>query len=79
MLMSDHCVTNQLIHPAQKGSAKGQHGCSDHPSLTNRIWHQVHSRNCSMSVAWIDYKKAFDSVPHNWIIKCLRLLTFHKF
>ena len=26
-----------------------------------------------MSVAWIDYRKAFDSVPHNWIIKSLEL------
>ena len=24
-------------------------------------------------MAWIDYSKAFDSVPHSWIIKCLRL------
>ena len=22
-----------------------------------------------MSMAWIDYRKAFDSVSHNWIIK----------
>ena len=24
-----------------------------------------------MSTAWIDYKKAFDSVPNSWILKCL--------
>ena len=26
-----------------------------------------------MNMAWIDYRKAFDSVPHNWIIKSLEL------
>ena len=26
-----------------------------------------------MSTAWIDYKKAFDSVPHSWILKCLQM------
>ena len=26
-----------------------------------------------MPTAWIDYKKAFDSVPHSWIIKCLQM------
>ena len=26
-----------------------------------------------MSMVWIDYRKAFDSVPHNWIIKALEL------
>ena len=24
-------------------------------------------------MCWIDYKKAYDSVPHSWIIKCLEL------
>ena len=24
-------------------------------------------------MAWIDYRKAFDSVPHNWIVKALEL------
>ena len=24
-------------------------------------------------MAWIDYKKACDMVPHSWIIKCLDL------
>ena len=27
-----------------------------------------------MSMAWIDYQKAFDRVPHSWIIKSLELI-----
>ena len=27
----------------------------------------------NLSVAWIDYKKAFDSMPHTWIIKCMEI------
>ena len=30
-----------------------------------------HRRN--LFVMWFDYKKAFDSVPHNWILKALEL------
>ena len=22
-------------------------------------------------MAWIDYRKAYDFVPHNWILECL--------
>ena len=25
-------------------------------------------------MAWIDYKKAYDMVPHSWIIECVDLL-----
>ena len=27
----------------------------------------------NLSSVWIDYKKAFDRVPHSWIIKCLKM------
>ena len=30
-------------------------------------------------MAWIDYQKAFDRVPHSWIIKSLQLIGInHK-
>jgi len=28
-------------------------------------------------MAWIDYQKAFDRVPHSWIIKSLELIGIH--
>lgn len=33
---------------------------------------QIQEKN--LSLAWIDYKKAFDSVPHSWILKLLELI-----
>ena len=35
---------------------------------------EVKSRNKNLTMAWIDYKKAYDMVPHSWIIECLDLL-----
>ena len=30
-------------------------------------------------MAWIDYKKAYDVVPHSWIINCLKMYKIsHK-
>ena len=26
-----------------------------------------------MSTEWIDYRKAFDSIPHSWVIKVLEM------
>ena len=31
----------------------------------------------NVSTAWIDYKKAFDSVPHSWILRCLQMYKIH--
>ena len=33
------------------------------------------SRSChrNLSTAWIDYRKAFDSVPHTWTLKVLQM------
>ena len=31
-------------------------------------------RKTNLHVAWIDYKKAFDSLPHSWITKSLEML-----
>ena len=29
-------------------------------------------------MAWIDYKKAYDIVPHSWILKCLEMVGATK-
>ena len=31
-------------------------------------------RNKNLSIAWIDYQKAFDSVPHSWVEKSIALV-----
>ena len=31
-------------------------------------------RKTNLHVALIDYKKAFDSLPHSWIAKCLEIV-----
>ena len=37
------------------------------------IMRNCKSRKTNLSMAWIDYRKAFDMVPHTWIIECLRI------
>ena len=41
------------------------------------ILENCHKKHKNLSMAWIDYKKAFDSVPHSWILKCLDMYKIH--
>ena len=37
------------------------------------IMEDCKTRKKNLTTSWIDYRKAFDSVPHSWIIKTLDL------
>lgn len=34
---------------------------------------QTRKKLRNISVAWVDYRKAFDSVPHSWLLKVLKI------
>ena len=41
--------------------------------LEKMIAEDAKRKKRSVSLMWIDYKKAFDSVPHSWIIEVIKL------
>ena len=59
--------------PEQRGEKKDYYACKDQLMINNAILENCKKRKKNLSTAWIDYKKAFDSVPHSWIIKCLQM------
>ena len=64
---------NELFPKEQKGCRRGSYGSKDQLLVNRMILESCHRGRRNMSTAWIDYKKAFDSVPHSWIIKSLEL------
>ena len=64
---------NDLFPLEQKGCKKGSYGCKDQLLINRMILENCHNNHRNLSVAWIDYKKAFDSIPHSWIEKCLEM------
>lgn len=38
---------------------------------------EAHKRHKNLYMTWLDFCKAFDSVPHDWILKCLSLYGIH--
>ena len=51
----------------------GSWGCTDQLLINKMILDEVRKHQRNLFMMWFDYKKAFDSVPHDWILKSLRL------
>jgi hypothetical protein len=46
--------------------------------ISKAILQECKRRKKSLIMAWIDYQKAFDRVPHSWIIKSLELIGINN-
>ena len=56
-----------------KGCRKGSRGTNDLLYIDRAVIKEVKSRNKKLAMAWIDYKKAYNMVPHSWVVQCLDL------
>ena len=68
-----HLDQEKLLPEEQKGCRKGSRGTNDSLYIDRAVIREVKSRNKNLTMAWIDYQKAYDMVPHSWIIECLDL------
>ena len=68
-----HLDQEKLLPEEQKGCRKGSRGSNDLLYIDRAVIKKVKFRNKNLAMAWIDYKKAYDMVPHSWVIECLDL------
>ena len=55
------------IPAEQRVLMKEKRGCIEALHLDNMIASEAKHCNKNLSVAWVDYQKAFNMVPHLWI------------
>jgi hypothetical protein len=73
------CIDDQNLMPKeQKGCCRRSKGCEDQLLISKAILQECKCRKKNLCVAWIDYQKAFDRVPHSWIIKSLQLIGINN-
>ena len=41
--------------------------------IGKKILREVKAKRKNIAMAWIEYRKAFDMVPHSWIFECLQM------
>ena len=71
--LQDHCETNNIITPEQVAAKKSSWGCADQLLINKEVMDEVRRGRKNMFCLWLDYRKAFDSVSHPWLIKSLQL------
>jgi hypothetical protein len=67
--MQKYIYDINLMPKEEKGCCRGSKGCKDHLLTSKVILQGCESRKKKLRMAWIDYQKAFDRVPHSWITK----------
>lgn len=76
--MNEHINRNNIIPTEQKGNANNTSGTIDQLIINKMVMETAKRRNVNISTAWIDYRKAFDSIPHDWIIHLLKIMKFDE-
>ena len=64
---------NNILPTEQKGCKRGSYGCKDQLLINEMLLENSRSSCKNLSNAWIDYRKAFGSIPHSWLLRVLEL------
>ena len=66
-------ISRGLVPDEQKECRKGSRVTAELLYIDQHILNESKTRRKNLVIAWIDYKKAYDMVPHSWIIHCLKM------
>lgn len=72
-----HLVINDLLPVEQKGCGRVFRGCEGHVLFSKVIIEDCRKYKTSLAMGWIDYQKAFESVPHSRLIKSSEMIGLH--
>ena len=68
-----HLDENKLMPVEQTSGRKGSRGTKDQLLIEKMVIQYCKRRLTGLGVAWVDYKKAYDMIPHSWIETTLEM------
>ena len=63
----------KILPEEQKGCKRNSGGSKDQVLLDKALLRDCKRRSTKLAMAWIDYRKTYDMIPHSWISECLEL------
>ena len=76
-IMCQHINQHEILATEQRGCAAAGLGCKEHLMVDKMILEDAHTKGRNLVMAYLDFKKAFDSVSHEWILHALTMYRFH--
>ena len=64
---------NDLLPEEQKGCRTNSRGTKDQFLISKAVIQNCRRRKVWLSKVWIDFRKAYDMVPHSWIKKSMEM------
>ena len=66
-ILYEHLAKQDLLPWEQKGCTRGGRGTKEQLVIDKTMMKDSRARSTNISKGWIDYKKAYDMVPHTRI------------
>ena len=76
-LIYKHIESNNIMTEQQKGCRKQSQGCKEQLIIDSVISKQALTKKRNIYTMYIDYRKAYDSVPHSWLVFILKHYKIH--
>ena len=70
----EYLDSSGILPVEQKGCRRYSRGTKDQLLIDKLIIKNCKRRKTNLSMASIDYKKAYDMIPHSWILECLKMV-----
>ena len=72
-VMYEFLAESDYLPLEQKGCKSKIRGAKDQLLIDKPILRDSKRKHRNLAMAWVDYRKAYDMVPHSWIIESLKL------
>ena len=69
-----HLKSINVLPAEQKGCRKQSRGTKDQLLIDKAVLLKAKSKRANLAMAWVDYKKAYDMVPHSWLLEVVEMM-----
>ena len=70
----DHLKSIDVLPAEQKGCRKQSRGTKDQLLIDKAVLLKAKKKRVNLAMAWVDYKKAYDMVPHSWLLEVTKMM-----